>query len=88
VQFLRPTRHRHAVTVMLSYSFLVWLERWERERYKRRGRPRAAFSPPRPDRRRMPLPEVHRRVSEWLRRAALRELIELELIDLYCSRKL
>jgi hypothetical protein len=36
----------------------------------------------------MPLPEVHRRVSEWLRCAALRELIELELIDLYCSRKL
>jgi hypothetical protein len=27
-------------------------------------------------------------VSEWLRRAAIRELIELELIDLYCSRKL
>src|SRR5499427_5298320 len=37
--------HRHAVTVMLSYSFLVWLERWERERCRRRGRPRAAFSP-------------------------------------------
>jgi SRSO17 transposase len=44
--------HRHAITVMLSYSFLVWLERWERERGKRRGRPRAAFSPasgPSPD---------------------------------------
>jgi hypothetical protein len=27
-------------------------------------------------------------VSEWLRCAALRELIDLELIDLYCSRKL
>jgi len=37
--------HRHAVTVMLSYSFLVWLERWERERCKLRGRPRSAFSP-------------------------------------------
>ncbi|MBV8357352.1 MAG: hypothetical protein JO189_05380, partial [Deltaproteobacteria bacterium] len=37
--------HRHAVTVMLSYSFLVWLERWERERCKLRGRPPAAFSP-------------------------------------------
>jgi len=31
--------------VMLSYSFLVWLERWERERCKLRGRPRSAFSP-------------------------------------------
>jgi SRSO17 transposase len=37
--------HRHAVTVMLSYSFLVWLERRERERCRMRGRPRAAFSP-------------------------------------------
>jgi SRSO17 transposase len=37
--------HRHAVTVMLSYSFLVWLERWERERCRMRGRPRGAFSP-------------------------------------------
>jgi hypothetical protein len=36
----------------------------------------------------MPLPEVHRRVSEWLRRAAIGELLELELIDLYCSRNL
>jgi hypothetical protein len=27
-------------------------------------------------------------VSEWLRRAAIRELIELNLIDRYCSRKL
>jgi SRSO17 transposase len=37
--------HRHAITVILSYSFLVWLEGWERERHKMRGRPRAAFSP-------------------------------------------
>ena len=37
--------HRHAITVMLSYSFLVWLEGREREDRKVRGRPRAAFSP-------------------------------------------
>lgn len=37
--------HRHAVTVMLSYSFLVWLEWREREQRKGSGRPRAAFSP-------------------------------------------
>ena len=37
--------HRHAITVMLSYSFLVWLERREREQRKVSGRPRAAFSP-------------------------------------------
>src|SRR6058998_1882736 len=37
--------HRHAITVMLSYSFLVWLEGRERERRKVSGRPRAAFSP-------------------------------------------
>ena len=41
--------HRHAITVMLSYSFLVWLEGREREQRKVSGRPRAAFSPsPRP----------------------------------------
>ena len=37
--------HRHAITVMLSYSFLVWLEGREREDRQVRGRPRAAFSP-------------------------------------------
>ena len=41
--------HRHAITVMLSYSFLVWLEARERDYRSGRGRPRAAFSPaPRP----------------------------------------
>ena len=41
--------HRHAITVMLSYSFLVWLEVRERDYRSGRGRPRAAFSPtPRP----------------------------------------
>ena len=79
--------HRHAVTVMLSYSFLVWLEWRGRAQRSRRGRRRAAFSPRR-DRRRRSLPEVHRRVSEWLRRSAIRELIALQLIDRYCSSKL
>lgn len=37
--------HRHAVTVSLSYSFLVWLEWRERQRIRRRGRHRRAFSP-------------------------------------------
>jgi SRSO17 transposase len=37
--------HRHALTVMLSYSFLVWLEWRERAHRPGRGRPRAAFSP-------------------------------------------
>src|SRR2546422_2709806 len=37
--------HRHALTVMLSYSFLVWLEGHEREHGNGSGRPRAAFSP-------------------------------------------
>jgi hypothetical protein len=37
--------HRHAVTVMLSYSFLVWLEVRQRQQRKVRGRPRSAFSP-------------------------------------------
>jgi SRSO17 transposase len=37
--------HRHAVTVMLSYSFLVWLEWRQREQVRRRGPRRRAFSP-------------------------------------------
>lgn len=37
--------HRHTVAVMLSYSFLVWLEWKERQEVRRRGRRRHAFSP-------------------------------------------
>jgi SRSO17 transposase len=42
---LWPGFHRHAVTVMLAYSFLVWLELRQRRRAKRPGRPRDPFSP-------------------------------------------
>ena len=37
--------HRHAVTVMLSYSFLVWLEWRQRQAQRRPGFRREAFSP-------------------------------------------
>jgi SRSO17 transposase len=37
--------HRHAVTVMLAYSYLVWQEWQQRQARRRRGRPRRAFSP-------------------------------------------
>lgn len=37
--------HRHAVLVMLAYSFLVWQELHQRQQKRRRGRPRRAFSP-------------------------------------------
>ena len=43
---LWPGFHRHAVTVMLAYSFLVWLELRQRYSSPRRGRPRDRFSPP------------------------------------------
>ena len=36
----------------------------------------------------MSLPEVHRRVSEWLRREAVRELLTLGIIGRYFSPKL
>jgi SRSO17 transposase len=42
---LWPGFHRHAVTVMLACSFLVWLERRQRRGQPRRGRPRDPFSP-------------------------------------------
>jgi SRSO17 transposase len=37
--------HRHAVTVMLASSFLVWLEQQQRRRTQRLGRPRDPFPP-------------------------------------------
>jgi SRSO17 transposase len=37
--------HRHAVSVMLAYSFLVWQEWHSRPKRARPGRPRRAFSP-------------------------------------------
>jgi SRSO17 transposase len=42
---LWPGVHRHAVTVMLAYSFLVWLELRQRRAMRSRGRPRDPFSP-------------------------------------------
>jgi SRSO17 transposase len=42
---LWPGFHRHAVTVMLAYSFLVWLELRQRHGPRGRGRPRDPFSP-------------------------------------------
>jgi SRSO17 transposase len=42
---LWPGFHRHAVTVMLAYSFLVWLELRERCRHQREGRRRDPISP-------------------------------------------
>ena len=42
---LWPGFHRHAVSVMLAYSFLVWQEWHQRSQRARPGRPRRAFSP-------------------------------------------
>jgi SRSO17 transposase len=42
---LWPGFHRHAVTVMLAHSFLVWLELRQRRRHQREGRRRDPFSP-------------------------------------------
>jgi SRSO17 transposase len=77
---LWPGFHRHAVTVMLAYSFLVGREWRQRQERARVGRPRRPFSP-RPDRRRIPLPEVHRQVCDWLRLEAAKELLLRELMS-------
>jgi SRSO17 transposase len=42
---LWPGFHRHAVTVMLALSVLIWLELRERDAHPKRGRPRDPFSP-------------------------------------------
>jgi hypothetical protein len=41
----------------------------------------AGLFPPRPDRRRLPLPEVHRRVVDWLLWEAIRQFSARELIE-------
>ena len=71
--------HRHAVTVMLGYSFLVWQEWRHRQERARSGRPRRPFSP-RPDRRRTSLPEVHRQITDWLRLEAAKEWLSREFM--------
>ena len=65
---------------MLAYSFLVWQELQQRQEGARAGRPRRPFSP-RPDRRRMSLPEVHRHIFDWLRLEAAKELLLRELMS-------
>jgi SRSO17 transposase len=42
---LWPGFHRHAVSVMLAYSFLICQEFAQRQQQSRRGRPRRPFSP-------------------------------------------
>lgn len=71
--------HRHAVIVMLSYSFLVWREWKQRQSKPRtRGRPRDPFSP-RPDRRRQSLAQVHREVVDALFEMAIEERVRSAL---------
>jgi hypothetical protein len=66
--------------LLRMYSFLVWQEWQQRQERARSGRPRRPFSP-RPDRRRMSLPEVHRQVCDWLRLEAAKELLVRELMS-------
>jgi SRSO17 transposase len=42
---LWPGFHRHAVSAMLAYSFLLWQELRQQQNHPRRGRPRDPFSP-------------------------------------------
>jgi SRSO17 transposase len=42
---LWPGFHRHAVSTMLAYSFLLWQELRQRQHHSSRGRPRDPFSP-------------------------------------------
>jgi SRSO17 transposase len=56
---LWPGFHRHTVTVLLAYSFLVWLERRQRRRANRPGRP----GDPAPPSVRAPAPDPAGRAS-------------------------
>jgi SRSO17 transposase len=78
--------HRHAVTVMLAYSFLGWLEQRQRQRHTRQGRPRPLF-PPRPKSRRKTLPAVHREVALLLRHQAVLWWVTTDRFMELCSSR-
>ena len=64
--------HRHTIIVMLTYSFLTWLE-WNHRHSapQTRGRPRNPFSPRR-DRKRQSMQEIHRQVIDALWQMAMK----------------
>ena len=79
--------HRHAVTVMLAYSFLVWLGVRERHHHTRQERRRGPF-PPRPTYRWRTLPAVHREVARWLRHQAVRWWVTTDRLIALCSDRI
>jgi SRSO17 transposase len=85
--WLWPGFHRHAVTVILAYSFLVWLERANSA--APRGRvARATHFPPRREHRRRTLPAVHREVARWLRHEAVFWWVTTNRFIELCSQRL
>jgi SRSO17 transposase len=82
-----PGFHRHAVTVVLAWSFLLWLELQQRQHQPKRGRPRDPFSP-RPDRWHRALPAVHREVARWLRHQAVLWWITTDRFMELCSLRI
>ena len=64
---------------MLAYSFLVWQE-WNQRQERSLPGARGGLFPPRPDRRRVSLPEVHRQFCDWLRIEAAKEWLLREFI--------
>jgi SRSO17 transposase len=84
---LWPGFHRHAMLVLLAYSFLVWLERQQRHRHTRQGRLRDPF-PPRPKPRRQTLPAVHREVARWLRHQVVLWWVTTDRFIQLCSYRI
>ena len=79
--------HRHAVTVMLALSFLLWLELRQRHNHPQRGRPRDPLSPL-PDCWRRALPAVHREVARWRRHQAVLWWITTDRFMELCSLRI
>ena len=78
---LWPGFHRHAVCVMLAYSFLVWQAGRQRQEQSRPGRPRRAFSPSAGSAAAVAAgAAVHRLICDWLRIEAAREWLSRELM--------
>ena len=71
--------HRHAVSVLLASSFLVWRE-WQQRQGCAARADRGRLLSPRPDRRGVSLPGVHRQICDWLRLEGIKGLLLRELM--------
>lgn len=75
------------MTVLLAYSFLVWLDSGNGAVTRARVA-HAPLFPPRPQYRRRTLPAVHREVAQWLRHQAVLWWVATDRFSELCSYRI